>query len=864
MALLVLSIAAVAPATAVRAAAVSAVPHDTTAWHHGHFAVDVPGVVERSDVVLTGPNWYPYQSMPLGNGRLGAAVWSANGLTAQLNRGDTITAGNGLRSPGQLVVPGLSTLTSAADYTGHLNLYNGQFTESGNGMTATVFIRKNSPELVVQVNGANPNTTQTATINLWQPRQPLAATNGTIATLAETWVDNGTYGGSGKTFGAMAALTAGGRDVVASVVNPLTVQVSFKPNPDGSFRIVVASPAWTGGNALATATTLLAGVAARSQTALSAGHLRWWHDFWAHVGLMKLTSAHGAAQYMENLRLIGLYAAAGDSGTSIPSTHGGAADLYSFSQDNYLFGSLNWNWNQEMQVAANLGAGAAALNKPYFNLYQSNLRAIEAWTQQHMGGLPGVCVPETIRFNGSGYYFPTSASNASCDAQIPPSYNARSISTGASIGVWIWRQYLYTRSIKFLQQNYPVMEEAARFLLAYATRGPGGHLHDYPANALENQWDVHDPTNVIAGMGALFPAVISAATVLGSHNHPVNPNLVGQLKRAIPHILPYPRASAANETQLVPSSSDVAGNDVIAESYDPAAPNHNFQNPGLYPVWPYELIGNHGSLTSLARRTFVDRPNVLGHDWSADPIDAARLGLGSAVQSSLVGLTEDFQSFPSGLASFSGFTPSFGALGQPLSEFNGVISTALQQALVQENNGLLQIAPAWPSGWSAAATVYIRGGSKVDVQVQNGVPTTVAIQAGSTGTISIRNPWPGQQAEVVSGSSERGPALAGPTAGSVLSLRIQRGHTYLVGRTAVPYTEMPFAPVSGHPASSVKHLGARTIGVLPTPPPPSCINPTGSGPLINWIPQSGNTITDSSSYGRNAVAVGGGEYSVNP
>ncbi|MFI5749137.1 hypothetical protein ACIBBE_25125 [Streptomyces sp. NPDC051644] len=66
--------------------------------------------------------------MPLGNGSLGAGVWVANGFTAQLNRAGTLP--NRL-SPGQVVVPGLSQLTQAADYKGRLDLYDGAFVQTG-------------------------------------------------------------------------------------------------------------------------------------------------------------------------------------------------------------------------------------------------------------------------------------------------------------------------------------------------------------------------------------------------------------------------------------------------------------------------------------------------------------------------------------------------------------------------------------------------------------------------------------------------------------------------------------------------------------------------------------------------------------
>ncbi len=223
----------------------------TTAWSAGSFNVDVPNVVRRSNIVLAQANVSPYTSMPLGNGTLGAAVWAANGFTAQLNRGDTFPD---RKSPGQVTIPGLSAMTNASNFSAYLDLYDGTLYESGGGMTATIYVTQNN-ELVVDVTGANPSVSQTVQGNLWSPRSPTAAASGSIATLAETWQDSGTAG-SGATFGSLLAITAGGQGVTASVVNSTTIQLQFTPNTNGSFRVVIGAPSWTGGNAQTTATSL--------------------------------------------------------------------------------------------------------------------------------------------------------------------------------------------------------------------------------------------------------------------------------------------------------------------------------------------------------------------------------------------------------------------------------------------------------------------------------------------------------------------------------------------------------------------------------------------------------------------------------
>jgi alpha-L-fucosidase 2 len=451
----------------------------TTAWHDQRFNADVGGVVSRSDIVLEHANPRPEQAMPLGNGRLGLAVWSQDGLTLQLNRADTLP---GRLSPGQVVLPGLKRLVEASDYAGRLDLYRGEFDESGGGMHATVYVQPDTDVAVIEVRGADPDTRQSVLLHLWQPRQPAAAARGGTAVLVETWQGKGEAGASGRIFGSLAAITAQARDVRAETQGPLTVQLSFRPKADGSFRVLVAAPAWRGGDALQRARQLLA-AAGRIPFP---DHRDWWNAFWHRAGLMKLDSADGVAPYMENLRAIDLYATAAESRGPLPGSQAGIADLFSSARDQHQWApSAYWHWNLRMQVAANLGAGLYALNAPYFELYRGNLKRIEAWTRAQMEGRPGACVPETMRFNGAGYEDEgwLKQPGLNCSAKSVPYYNARTLSTGAEVSLWIWRQYLATRDRAFLAADYPVMAASARFLLAYAKPGADGLLHTAPGLA---------------------------------------------------------------------------------------------------------------------------------------------------------------------------------------------------------------------------------------------------------------------------------------------------------------------------------------------------------------------------------------------
>ena len=771
-----------------------------TAWQNGIFNVNTANVVGQSNIILQAPNSSAFQAMPLGNGNLGAAIWSASGMTIQLNRNDTFPS---RKSLGWVTIPGLSALTGGSGYSGKVDLYNGQFVESGGGMTATVFVRTDKDEIVIDVTGANPSTQQTAQIQLWSGRSPTASASGTIATLAESWVDNNTSEvNSGRSFGSLAGITAGGQNVVASVVNSTTVQVSFKPNADGTFRIVIAGPTYNGSqNAMNTVTSLIGSDATAAAGSLQSATTAWWNNFWAKTGLINMTSSDGGGAYVENIRDVNLFLQAASSSGQYPAHHAGLADLFNFAQDTIQWDpELFWHWNLRMFTGSNMAAGHPELNAPYFNLYTSNLSNLEAWTKQVFtaGNGSNICIPEEVRFNGNG----SGGGNESCWPSYSPLWNALTLSTGAEVSNWIWQQYLYTNNTSFLSANFPTMAAAALFYLDYGTTESDGLLHITPTNTHEDQWGIDDSSmNDVAAMKTLFPETIAAAQLLGT-----DASLVTQLQAAIPKIQDYPRTDIATKSQLLTASSDAGGADMLGLSYVPAATVHNFENDYLEPVWPFGLIGDNSSLTALAQRTYQNRSYVNDNDWTYDAVQAARLGLSSSFYTAIVDLVTSFQTFPSGIGNWNGQTNAF------YDEMGGGLMNSVQEALVQDYDGLLRMAPAWPvNTWNVSGTVFIQGNSKVDVQIEGGHLITAVLEAASTQNYLTRNPWGTQNVQVVDGSS--GAVVVAATTASTFTIPAQSGHAYVIELVSSPTTALPYAEVTASPASIPRSMWGRTIGI---------------------------------------------------
>jgi hypothetical protein len=123
----------------------------------------------------------------------------------------------------------------------------------------------------------------------------------------------------------------------------------------------------------------------------------------------------------------------------------------------------------------------------------------------------------------------------------------------------------------------------------------------------------------------------------------------------------------------------------------------------------------------------------------------------------------------------------------------------------------LRIAPAWPSDWTGEGTVSIQHNSKVYLQISNGTAGTVAIASGSNTPITMRSPWPGQSVTVVDGNS--GVTVVGAQSSATFTIPAQSGRSYLVELTASPTTALPFAAVSGSPATAARHLSPASIGL---------------------------------------------------
>ncbi|HTA93081.1 MAG TPA: hypothetical protein VK745_26060, partial [Polyangiaceae bacterium] len=185
-------------------------------------------------------------------------------------------------------------------------------------------------------------------------------------------------------------------------------------------------------------------------------------------------------------------------------------------------------------------------------------------------------------------------------------------------------------------------------------------------------------------------------------------------------------------------------------------------------------------------------------------------GLGSEVQNGLIAVTKNYQAYPSGMANLGG--NSNPSSTEPYIEQEGEVAAALNEALVQDYDGLVRIAPAWPTAWNASGQVYIQGNSKVDVQVASGKVVLAIIEAGSSGSVSVRNPWGSETVSVVDGSTSQPVTTTMGTSANAFTFSTITGHWYVIAPSSTAASLQPIV-VTGTPATKAKTLGSETIGL---------------------------------------------------
>lgn len=329
----------------------------------------------------------------------------------------------------------------------------------------------------------------------------------------------------------------------------------------------------------------------------------------------------------------------------------------------------------------------------------------------------------------------------------------------------LWEHYQFTGDRRYLESVYPIMKDAARFLLAWLQPDANGRLVTAPSTSPENDFfygegrkgNVTVASSMDLGIAHdLFENVAAASEVLG-----VDAAFRRQLKDARAKLLPF-QVGARGQLQE------------WHKDFEEVEPHHRHVSH-LYALHPARVISplSTPELAAAARRTLELRGDD-GTGWSlAWKVNFwARLYDGNHAYTlfrKLLRLTKPGDKHGGAYANLFDAHPPFQIDGN----FAG--TAGVIEMLLQSQNGELHLLPALPDSWrdGRVSGMVGRGNHVVDIDWKDGRLASARVNARGGGRVTIRTPVP----VVVEGLNRSStPGRIGHT----LSFTAVKGRTYVL------------------------------------------------------------------------------------
>ena len=342
----------------------------------------------------------------------------------------------------------------------------------------------------------------------------------------------------------------------------------------------------------------------------------------------------------------------------------------------------------------------------------------------------------------------------------------------------LWTQYAYTRDRKFLAWAYPIMKECALFYLDNIWEEPDHHwLVTGPSNSPENSFKLPDGRTAQVCMGPTIDMQLLRELFSNTTRAAEILGVDEYLRRELEQ----------KRARLAPNQIGPDGRlQEWLKPYPEPEPHHRHVSP-LYGLHPYDEISpTRTPELAQATRKLLEGRGDEGTGWSlAWKINFwARLGDGDRAYKLLQMLLRPVKSSAVNMQGGGGSAENLFCFHPPFQidgNFGGCAGIA--EMLMQTSGDAtpaIHLLPALPSAWPTGSFrgLRARGGIEVDLSWKDGQATSATLKASSDGP-AVLLPPKGQTIANVTRKGAPVPTALDADGSSVMQTK--RGQTYVVG-----------------------------------------------------------------------------------
>ncbi len=425
-------------------------------------------------------------------------------------------------------------------------------------------------------------------------------------------------------------------------------------------------------------------LALADRTLLWKAHRQWWEDFWNRSYIFASGTPEAEAVTRAYVLQRWVQACAGRGHFPIKFNGSLFTVDRNYDADYRRWGGGYWLQNTRLVYWPMLASGDFDMMRPFFEMYCAMLPLARERSRAYFHH-DGAFLMEVLTFWGTNLnnYGRHAPKVGNPSEWINGLYTRHHYNGMLEIVALMIDYYRFTGDREFLRTR--LVPFAHDILLWWDRHWPVDQQGKWvmtPVNALETYWEATNDLPDVAGLRWNIDQLLA----LPSGDLPEDLRaLLGAMSPKVPDL---PRGQVGGEAVLL-----------AAEPPLPARSNH--ETPELYAVFPYRLYGMGKPDLALARATFAHRPETGATGWQNDDTQAAFLGLTEIARAYLAQRAQgkDPESrFPVFWQTNYDWSPD--------QDHGSNLLKALQTMLLQEAEGKILVAPAWPKSWDVTFRLH--------------------------------------------------------------------------------------------------------------------------------------------------------------